>query len=121
MQPDTHRKDSYGAGYVPATVSLKVASRLSGMKTGFGTAVNSLVPIEIQMQGILNVIGTLPTLLYPFYYNFGRQIWAKKTRGIVGTALTLQAQALKTYYTSLGLSPVALIKIALDCFGLVVV
>jgi hypothetical protein len=120
VKTDLERKASYEAKNVAATVALKVASRLSGMKTGFSTALNSLVPIEIQVQGILNVIGTIPTLDYPFYYNFARQIWSRKFKGIVGTALTLQAQALSSYYQDVGYAAAPLIKIALDCFGLTV-
>ena len=81
---------------------------------------SSLVPIEIQMQGILNTIGNIPTLDYVFYYNFGRQIWARKRRGVTGAALTLQAQALSTFYQAVGYAAAPLIKIALDCFGLTV-
>lgn len=120
VQTDTQRKDMYGVKNVAATVALKVASRLSGMRTGFSAAMQSLVPIEIQMQGILNTIGTIPTLDYPFYYNFGRQVWSKKHQGISGAALTMQAQALSSYYQDVGYAAAPLIQIALDCFGLTV-
>jgi len=115
------RKDAYAAKNVAATVALKVASRLSGMKTGFGTAVQSLVPIEIQIQGILNATTpAVPTIQYPFYLNFGREIWGAKNAGIAGPALTLRAQGLSTFYQAKGYSGAVLIAIALTCFSLTV-
>jgi len=121
MRTSTERKDGYAAKTVAATVSLKVASRLSGMKTGFATAVQSLVPIEITTQGILN--STTPgvaVIQYPFYLNFGRELWGMRFRGIAGLALTAQAQALSTFYTAKGLTANTLIAIAMTCFNLVV-
>lgn len=122
MQTSTQRKDAYAAKNVAATVALKVASRLSGMKTGFGVAVQSLVPIEIQIQGILNgwAASPVPTIQYPFYLNFGREIWGAKIKGIAGPALTLRAQGLSTFYQAKFYQGPVLIKIALDCFGLTV-
>jgi len=90
------------------------------MKTGFGVAVQSLVPIEIQVQGILNTNGTIPTIQYPFYLNFARQIWSKQFAGIEGVSLTFQAQALKDFYVVKGLTSSVLIAIAMSCFTVVV-
>ena len=121
MQTDTQRKDQYAAKNVAATVALKVASRLSGMRSRFGTAMQSLVPIEIKIQGILNgTTPAIPTIQYPFYLNFGRELWALQNKGLSGNALTLQAQTLSTYYQARHYTQAVLIQIALDCFGLVV-
>jgi hypothetical protein len=120
VKTDQQRKDGYTAKYVAATVALKVASSLTGMKSGFASAAQSLAPIEIQVQGILNAVGTIPTVFYPYYLNFARQIWAKHYSGIQGAALTVQAQALSTFYQAKGLLAPPLISIASDCFGLTV-
>jgi hypothetical protein len=121
VRTSTQRKDGYAAKNVAATVALKVASRLGGMKTGFATAVQSLAPIEIQIQGILNATTpAVPTIQYPFYLNFGRELWALRFKGITGLAATAQAQALSTFYTSKGLTAASLIAIAITCFNIVV-
>lgn len=117
MQPETHRNDKYSAGYVPATVSLKVASRLSGMKTGFTAAIAGLVPKEIAIQGLLNGAGVF-TIQYPFYLNFGRELWGLTYRGINGASLLLLAATLRAKYVSYGLALVTLDDIALSQFGL---
>jgi len=122
MRTSTERKDGYAAKNVAATVSLKVASRLSGMKTGYSSAVKSMVPVEIAIRAILNSKpGSLPApdgLLH--YQNFARQIWSMRFHGIAGPALTVQAQALTDYYQAKGLDDTFLIEIANRCFGLVV-
>jgi phage-related protein len=120
VRTNLQRKDGYAAKNIAATVSLKVASRLGGMKTNFGTAMQSLVPIETTAQGILNGIGTIPTMDYPVYYNFVRQVWSIKNKGITGVALTLQAQGLSSYYQDVGYSAPALIALAAACFTLTV-
>lgn len=120
MRTEDQRKDKYGAGYVAATVSLKVASQLSGMKTGFSTAINSLVPKEQQIQGILNE-EVVPTIQYPFYLNFGREIWSRIYKGIAGDSLLQMAQAASETYTQKGLDNSVLLHIALDVFSLTLV
>ena len=50
MVTDQQRKDAYEAKFVAATVALKVASRLGGMKTGFSSAMQSMVAMEITVQ-----------------------------------------------------------------------
>ena len=123
MRTSTERKDGYAAKNIAATVSLKVASRLSGMKTGFASAVQSLVPKEIAIQSILNYVSDpnpIPTIKYPFYLNFGRELWALTRKGITGFAATQRAQALTDYYQAHGCVDAVLIQIALTCFGLVV-
>lgn len=120
MRTEAERKDAYGAGFVPATVSLKVASRLGGMKSGFGTAVDSLVPKEQMTQGILNE-ETVPTIQYPFYLNFTREIWSRVFKGIAGDSLLQAAQAMSETYTQKGLDNTVLLHIALDVFALTLV
>jgi hypothetical protein len=119
VKDDAKRIASYLAKTVPATVSLKVASVLAGMKTGFAGAVQSLVPIEMAIQTVLNDTD-LPTIDYPFYLNFGREIWAKQNEGIDGPTLASVAQSLHDKYEAYGLTSAVLIDIADQVFHLVV-
>lgn len=117
MRTEAQRKDKYEAGYSAATVSLKVASRLSSMKTGFNAAIDSLVPVEQLCQGVCNE-EEVPTIQYPFYLNFAREIWARIHKGIAGDSLHQQAQACLETYAQKGLDNDCLVHIALDCFTL---
>lgn len=120
MRTDQQRGEAYVAKVAPTTVGLKVAAVLAGMKTGFQAAINDLVPIEMQIQGLLNGYGDVPTIQYPFYLNFGREIWAKRNRGIAGDSLEAQAQSLHDYYEAYGLATLHLIDIAAVVFNITV-
>jgi hypothetical protein len=120
MRTDEQRQDKYDAKTVATTVSLKVASMLPSMKPAFAAAVQSFVAQDIQVQAALNLIGTVPTISYPLYYNFGREIWKLNQKGIAGTALTAMAISLSTKYQSYGCVEANLQTIAFDVFNIVI-
>lgn len=111
MKTDAERIASYLAKTVPATLSLKIASVLGGMHSGFSGAMHDLVAMEILVQGVCND-AAVPTIQYPFYMNFGREIYSKKIKGIDGPGLIAVAQSLHDKYVTYGLSTVVLVDIA---------
>jgi len=113
------RQDAYGVKTAPTTVGLKVAARLAGMKTGFEAAINELVPIEQQVQALLNA-ATVPTIHYPFYYAFAREIWTMDNAGISGDSLAAQAQSLHDKWEARGLATARLVEIADTVFNITV-
>jgi len=119
MRNEAQRIAQYGAKTAPTTVGLKVAAVLAGMKTGFDVAIGSLVPIEQQIQGLLNA-AAIPTIRYPFYYAYGREIWGLRDRGIDGASLALMAQSLHDKWVLRGLATATLIEIADTVFNLTV-
>jgi hypothetical protein len=119
VKTDAQRIASYLAKTVPATMSLKVASVLSGMKTGFSSAVQSLATMEALVQGLLND-ANVPTIDYPYYYNFAREIWAKMREGIDGPSLASVAQSLHDKYESYGYATATLAAIADEIFNITV-
>jgi hypothetical protein len=123
MRIDAERIAAYLAKTVPSTVSLKVASQLATMKTGFSAGiggVDGLVATEVAIQTILNDQPTpaVPTIQYPYYMNFGREIWARKHAGIDGAALKDNAEVYRIKYIAYGLVEAILDEIGLTCFGL---
>lgn len=119
MRTDVQRGEAYVAKTAPTTVGLKIAAVLAGMKTNFSAAINDLVPIEMQIQGLLNSYN-VPTIQYPFYLCFGREIWKKRRAGIDGVSLTTAAQSLHDKYVLYGLNTAHLINIADTVFGITV-
>jgi len=117
MVTDAQRIANYIAGYVPTTVGLKIASMLSGMKSYFAPAISDLVRVELLIQGILNLNGIQP-IQYPFYLDFGRELWKRQWKGIDGASLLLFAKPLRAKYVSWGLELTKLDEIALTVFGL---
>lgn len=119
MKTDAERIASYLAKTVPATLSLKIASVLGGMQSGFAASMNDLVPMETAVQGVCND-AAVPTIKYPFYLDFGREIWSKKVRGIDGPGLIAVAQSLHDKYVTYGLSTAVLVDIADQVFTITV-
>ena len=107
LKPVANRTDKYDAKYVAATVSLKVASQLSTMKSGFASpgGMADLYAKEVLIQAALNTVTpSVPTIFYPFYLSFGRELWSLGHRGIGGAALLDAAHATKTKWLAFGLT-----------------
>jgi hypothetical protein len=119
MRTDTERTDSYIQKYVATTVGLKIASRLATMKTQFAAACQSIVAIELQIQGILGGAGVM-TISYPYYLNFGREMWALQFRGQSGAGLEADCLVRNTKYVAYGCDAGILKTIALDVFGITI-
>ena len=119
MKSDAIRIEQYNAKTVSTTVALKVASMLPTMKSSFGPKCISFVTKELLVQGNLIQTGT-PTIQYPFYLNFGREIWGLYTRGISGAALIAMATSLLAKYVAFGLDTGLLKLIADDCFSVTI-
>ena len=120
MKNDAQRLAKYLAKTVPATVGLKVAAMLSTMKSGFQSAIDDFVDDEVAIQALLNGYGNVPTIQYPFYLNFGREIRSRKYRGIDGAGLLSYASQLVVKYTSYGLDAAHLKAIALAVYTMVI-
>ena len=119
MKSSALRKVQYNAKTPATTVGLKIAAVLPDMKTGFLAAINALVPIEQQVQGLLNAAG-VPTIRYPFYMAFAREIWALDSQGIQGATLEDMAQSLHDKWVARGLDTARLVEIADTVFGVTV-
>ena len=119
MRTDTDRREKYTAKYVPATVGLKIASRLATMKTGYAAGIAQIVAYELQTQGILNGSG-VAGVSRAGYYNFVREIAGKEQRGSAGAGLKADAVILETKYVAYGFDDGILKDIALTVFGITI-
>ena len=120
MKSGAQRIDKYSSKSTATTVSLIVAGQLPGMRSGFADpqGMSALAAKEAQIQGLLNGSSpAVPTIEYPFYLNFGRELWKLTRKGIDGTALAAAAQDLFDKYVSYGLTGAVLTNIALTCFS----
>jgi len=120
MRTDAQRIGAYISKTVAGTVGLKIAAMLEGMKTGFTSAAESLVPLETQCQALLNGLGTVPSCDYPFYMSFVRELWARQYKGIDGDGLVGFAITCCAKWTAYGLVEANLQAIALTLFGIVI-
>jgi hypothetical protein len=117
MRTDEQRIAKYLAKTVPATMSLKVAAVLTGMKSGFASATESLVAVETQVQALLNDAGK-PTIHYPFYLSFARELWKLTRNGINGDSAQDVAQPILDKWEDYGLDGATLVAIADNVFSM---
>lgn len=121
---DTQREAKYTAKYVASTVGLKVAALISGMHSGYADLAQLIYPIEVAVQTYLNSAtagsppAPIPTVNFPFYFAFARQIFARQRKGLQGDALTAEAQVVKDLWKTRGLDDTTLIALALNVFAL---
>lgn len=120
MRTSGQRIDKHAANYAPTTVGLKVAAQLGTMKSGFMAAVGPLVQVGFKIQAVLNKAG-VPTIQYPFYLNFGREMWHLYSIGVHGPAFLDRATDLHAKYVSYGLATAELKVIAIDVFNCTIV
>lgn len=119
MRTDADRSEKYTAKYVATTVGLKIASRLTGMKTSYAAASAFFTAYEIATQAILNGSG-VAGVSRGGYYNFTREIAGKEYRGSAGAGLLADAVIIHTKWVAFGFDSDILKNIALDVFGITI-
>ena len=81
------------------------------------TAVFPLITaMELQVKQVCDSAG-VATIQYPFYLNFGRELWALSRKDISGESLALEAAVLVTKWTARGLTQPVLQAIRTDVFN----
>jgi len=116
MADPARRIENWVAKVTPERTSGTVAARIATMGPNFAAAANELLQMEQQVRQVLNGAG-VPTIQYPFYLNFGRELWSRIRRGMAGESLALEAATLITKWTSQGLTQAVLQAIRTDVFN----
>jgi hypothetical protein len=81
------------------------------------TAVTSMITaMELQVKQVCDGAG-VPTIQYPFYLCFGREIWALTRKDISGESMAQAAATLIAKWVSRGLSAPVLQAIRSDVFN----
>lgn len=118
MRSDAQRIAQYIAKTLPATIGLKIAARLVGMRSGYASIANDLQPIESQITTVCTTDGVV-SAQWGKYLAFGRQVWKRAKLG-GDPALTTDVQLLTDKWQAQGCADTVLIHIALDVFGITV-
>jgi len=115
------RSDVYAAKTNPATVAIIVAATLPAQRRNFADprGMSSLLSLEQQAQGFLNATTpAIPTILYPSYLSFCRQLWSLRRNGISGHGLRLASSGLRALWSTRNLSTTVLTTLADDLFSI---
>lgn len=120
MRTDADRIAAYDAKVVPTTVSLKIAARLSGMKSDFAVFANDFVAKQLLVNAALATDATIFPIEYGAFQAYASQLW-KLTKTTANPALDAIAQIVATKWQTDGLNVAMTVKIALDVFTITVV
>jgi len=112
----TDRIANWTAKVKPERSSDTVGVRAPSMKVNFNVTANQLITMEQQVRQVLNGAG-VPTIRYPFYLCFGREMWALARRSITGESAAIEAALLIAKWVAQGLTTAVLQAIRTDVFN----
>jgi hypothetical protein len=85
----------------------RIKGALDDMRPQMYTAVQGVFPMlaamELQVKQVCDG-SAVATIQYPFYLNFGRELWALTRKDISGDSLAKEAQILVTKWVARGLT-----------------
>jgi hypothetical protein len=119
MRTDAQRIDQYDAKTLAATVGLKIAAMLTGMKPSFAAFVNDFSAMQALVTACIAGAGVRP-IEAGGYQAFAAKLW-KLQNSTADPTLTNVATSYGKQFKSRGLDGATLMKVALDVFTLVIV
>jgi hypothetical protein len=104
----------YNTERIKATLDEKRPAMLANV-----TAVYPMITaMELQVKQVSDGAG-VATIQYPFYLNFGREIWALTRKEVSGESLAKEAKVLVDKWKARGLTEAVLQAIRTDVFNVV--
>jgi len=108
---------SYNAKVTPSKYFTDFTARGAEMKVNAATVANQIVQMEAQTRQIMNGAG-VPTITYPYYLCYARELWALIRRGIAGESLKVEAAALLAKWVARGQSQAVCAAIRTGVFNI---
>jgi len=102
----------YNTERIKATLDEKRPAMLANVTAVFPM----IAAMELQVKQVCDGAG-LPTIQYPFYLCFGREMWALSRKDISGESLALEAATLIAKWVARGLTQSVLQAIRTDVFN----
>ena len=116
MTDPTKRIANWNAKYdttrIKATLDVKRADMLANVSAVFPM----IAAMELQVKQVCDGAG-VPTIQYPFYLNFGRELWALSRKEVSGESLAKEAAVLIAKWVARGLTSAVLQSIRTDVFS----
>jgi len=115
MDP-TKRIDNWNEKYNLERVTAILTEKRPKMLERVSNAIVSLASMEQQVKQVCDGSG-VPTIQYPFYLCFGREMWKLLNKDISGESLAQEAAVLIAKWVARGLSQAVLQAIRTDVFN----
>jgi len=98
----------------------RIKATLDDMRPAMLANVTAVFPMitamELQVKQVCDGAG-VPTIQYPFYLNFGREIWALTRKEVSGESLAQEAAVLIAKWVARGLMQSVLQAVRTDVFN----
>jgi len=98
----------------------RIKATLDDMRPAMLANVTAVFPLitamELQVKQVCDSAG-VSTIQYPFYLNFGRELWALSRKDISGESYAKEAAVLITKWTGRGLTQAVLQAVRTDVFN----
>jgi len=112
----TKRLNNWDEKYNLERVNAVLTEKRPTMLQNMAAVVPLLAAMEQQVKQVCDGAG-VPTIQYPFYLCFGREVWALGRRDISGESLALEAATLIAKWKARGLVEALLQAIRTDVFN----
>jgi hypothetical protein len=116
MADPAKRIENWSAKMTAERTADQVTPQLTSIKQNAATVMNDIVQMETQVRQVLNGSG-VPTIQYPFYLCFGRELWSRIRNGMEGESLAIEAAVLPAKWVARGLTQGVLEDIRTDVFN----
>jgi len=112
----TRRISNWDAKYETERIKAVLDARRPAMLSRFTAVTPVLAEMEISVKQVLDGQG-VATIRYPFYLDFGREVWALQGKGVSGESLKQEVAVLVAKWEARGLELPVLQAIRDDVFN----
>jgi len=116
MIDPTKRIANWSTGYNTERIKAKVDEKRPAMLANVTAVIPMVAAMELQVKQVCDGSG-VPTIQYPFYLCFGREMWALSRKEISGESLAIEAATLIAKWVARGLTQSVLYSIRTDVFN----
>ena len=116
MMDPTKRIAKWNAKYDTTRVKAILDEMRPTMLANVTAVFPMITAMELQVKQVCDGAG-VPTIQYPFYLNFGREIWALTRKEVSGESLAQEVAVLSAKWTARGLTQAVLQAIRTDVFN----
>jgi len=116
MMDPTRRIAKWNAKYNTERIKATLDEMRPTMLQNVTAVFPMITAMELQVKQVCDGAG-VPTIQYPFYLNFGREIWALTHKEVSGESLALEAATLIAKWVARGLQTSVLQAVRTDVFN----
>ncbi len=115
--PDPGKRiESWDTKYDTTRIKAIVDAKRPKMLEHVSAVYTSIALMETQVKQVLDGSG-VAFIMYPFYLNFGRELWSKSRKEMSGESLAKEAAVLIAKWVARGLTQAVLQAIRTDVFN----